>query len=88
MGPSGQEVLKKSEKLAFLLYLFGGVFFGQSGNMCSLIWLPLFEDLASIGEYNWGGAVLCHLMGQLRSFSYGACHMGGLLCLLQVSACI
>lgn len=65
-GPEAERQL-----CGFLLYMFGAVFFSTSGDEMNLMWLPLLENLPRLGSYNWGGAVLAHLMAQMESISEG-----------------
>lgn len=73
---------------AWILRLFGRILFPNStGSRIHLIYLSLMENLADLGNYSWGSAVLAHLYRELcRATSPDAATVGGALFIVQVWA--
>ena len=54
---------------AYLLYLFGAVLFPNRRYRVHLAYLPALRDLATVGQYDWGGATLACLYTSMGAFS-------------------
>lgn len=54
---------------AFLLYLFGVALFPNKDGTVNLHYLPAMRDLATVKDYDWGGAALATLYGHMGAIS-------------------
>jgi hypothetical protein len=74
---------------AFLLYLVCcTIFSNKSQNYCDVVYLQYFEDLAEVGNWNWGAAALVYLQAYMakscKKLGKRIGLMAGYMSLLQV----
>ncbi|MQL79247.1 hypothetical protein Taro_011687 [Colocasia esculenta] len=69
----------------FLILVIGKLILGTRGDPVGCRYLPLLEDLSSVGSYAWGAALLAHLFDSLGTSSRET-GVAGFFPLLQVWA--
>jgi hypothetical protein len=71
---------------AFLLYLVGRtIFTNKSAQYVDVVFLPYFQDLDTVNQWNWGTSALAYLYNYLNAATEPKTgHLAGYTCLFQV----
>ena len=86
--PGADEVALIRYTRAYIMQLMGGsIFADKSGNLVSLLFLPLLRDFQETGTYSWGAAALAWLYRSLcRAARTSTMEIAGPVVLIQLWA--